>query len=128
MTKLYLALSGIFWFIRQFFMPNPFEVLGEGIAITVLGSSLVLTPEILNWIAGLFLPSITFVIVGLYYSRGSCPVWGSLLYMFFFCLHTFILYLMSWAYPYILIIVLIAVVYIALHVGIGILRSNINSW
>jgi hypothetical protein len=125
---MYLTVATIFWFIRQFFMPNPFEVLGEGIAITTLGSPILLTPEILNWIAGLFLPAITFAIVGLYYSRGSCPVWGSVLYMFFFCLHTFILYLMSWVYPSIFFIVLIAVAYIGLHVGVVILKRKIYEW
>lgn len=125
---MYLTVATIFWVIRQFFMPNPFEVLGSGIAITILGSPILLTPEILNWIAGLFLPALTFAIVGLYYSRGSCPAWGSFLYMFFFCLHTFILYLMSWGYPSILFIVFIAVVYIGLHVAINIFKNQFNPW
>ncbi len=127
MTKLYLALSGIFWFVRQFFMPNPFEVLGEGITITIQNSPVLLTPEILNWIAGFFLPAFTFAIVGWYYSRGSFPVLGSILYMFFFCLHTFILYLISWVYPSIFLIVLIPVVYICLHIGYAFLEHEINS-
>lgn len=128
MTKLYLALSGIFWVIRQFFMPNPFEVLGEGITVTMGEATILLSPDVLNWIAGFFLPAITFAIVGWYYSRGSCPAWGSFLYMFFFCLHTFILYLMSWGYPSILFIVFIAVVYIGLHVAINIFKNQFNPW
>jgi hypothetical protein len=128
MTKLYLALSGIFWVIRQFFMPNPFEVLGEGITVTMGSTAILLSPDVLNWIAGFFVPALTFAIVGLYYSRGSCPAWGSFLYMLFFCLHTFILYLMSWAYPSIFLIVLIAVVYIGLHVGGVILKRKIYEW
>ena len=125
MKKLYLYLAGIFWAIRQFFMPNPFDVLGEGITVTIGDSPLLLTPDCLNWIAGLFLPAITFAIVGWYYRRGSFPVLGSILYMIFFCIHTFILYLMSWAYPSIFLIVLIGVAYIGLHIGLAILERKI---
>lgn len=126
MRKLYLTLAGIFWAIRQFFMPNPFEVLGEGITVTIADAPILLSPDVLNWIAGLFLPAITFAIVGWYYRKGSFPVIGSILYMIFFCIHTFILYLMSWAYPSIFLIVLIGVVYIGLHVGFEILRRKIH--
>jgi hypothetical protein len=109
-------------------MPNPFEVLGEGITVTMGEAAILLSPDVLNWIAGLFLPTITFIIVGLYYIRGSFPVGGSILYMAFFCLHTFILYLMSWVYPSIFLIVLIAVAYIGLHVGVVILKRKIYEW
>lgn len=126
MRKLYLTLAGIFWAIRQFFMPNPFEVLGEGITVTIADAPTLLSPDILNWIAGLFLPAITFGIVAWYYRKGSFPVLGSILYMIFFCIHTFILYLMSWAYPSIFLIVLIGVAYIGLHVGFEILRRKIH--
>ena len=126
MRKLYLTLAGIFWAIRQFFMPNPFEVLGEGITVTIADAPILLSPDVLNWIAGLFLPAITFGIVAWYYRKGSFPVLGSILYMIFFCIHTFILYLMSWAYPSIFLIVLIAVAYIGLHVGFEILRRKIH--
>lgn len=128
MKDLYVKLSVAFWVIRQFFMPNPFEVLGEGITVTIGDAPILLTPDRLNWIAGLFLPAITFAIVGWYYRSGSFPVLGSVLYMIFFCLHTFILYLMSWAYPSIFLIVLIGIVYIGLHVGIEILRRKLHEW
>ena len=125
---LYGTLSGIFWFIRQFLMPNPFDVLGEGITVAIGGAPFLLSPDALNWIAGLFLPAFTFAVVGLYYARYSFPALGSILYMIFFCLHTFILYLMSWAYPSIFLIVLIGVVYIGLHVGYLVLERKINRW
>lgn len=127
-NKLYLTLSGLFWFIRQFFMPNPFEVLGEGITVTMGSTAILLSPDVLNWIAGLFLPTITFIIVGLYYIRGSFPVGGSILYMAFFCLHNLILYLMSWAYPSEFLIALILIVYIGLHVGVVILKRKNYEW
>lgn len=113
--KLYRMLSVLFWFIRQFFMPNPFEVLGDGITVIIDEVPILLTPDVLNWIAGLGLPAFTFLVVGLYYESRSAPAAGSLLYMIFFCVHTGILYLMSLAYPAIWLIVVIAVVYIGIH-------------
>jgi hypothetical protein len=41
---------------------------------------------------------------------------------------TYILYLMSWVYPSIFLIVLIAVAYIGLHVGVVILKRKIYEW
>ena len=111
-------LSTIFWIIRQFFLPNPFEVLGEGIIVTLGGAPLLLTPEILNWIAGLVLPALTFIVVGIYYSRGEFPSLGSFLYMVFFCVHTGILYLMSLVYPAIWLVILVGVIYIGLHITV----------
>ena len=91
------------------------------------GTPLLLTPEILNWIAGLGLPALTIAVVGIYYSRGEFPSQGSFLYMVFFCVHTGILHLMSFAYPVIRLIVLIGVVYIGLHITVITLinRNNI---
>ena len=97
-------------------MPNPFEVLGDGITIVISGSEILLTPDILNWVAGGVLPTITFIVVGIYYARRSCPAWGSILYMVFFCIHTGLLYLMCMAYPFIFLMVLIVFGYIALHI------------
>lgn len=113
--KLYKKLSVLFWFIRQFCMPNPFEVLGEGVTVVLNEVPILLTPDILNWIAGLGLPTFTFIIVGLYYISGSAPAAGSLLYMFFFCVHTGILYLMCLAYPANWLVVLISIAYLGVH-------------
>ena len=125
---MYLTVATIFWAIRQFFMPNPFEILGEGITVTIANAPVLLSPDTLNWIAGLFLPALTFALVGRYYSRGSFPALGSVLYMVFFCIHTFILYLMSWVYPSMFLVVLIPLVYIGLHIGYLFLESKIRIW
>lgn len=114
---MYKFLSTLFWVVRQFFIPNPFEVLGDGVTVMINDAPMMLTPDTLNWIAGLGLPAITFAVVGLYYSRSSEPVAGSILYMIFFCVHTGILHLMSLAYPAIWLVVLIGVVYIGLHIA-----------
>ena len=115
-NKLYVSLAGLFWFVRQFFIPNPFEVLGDGITVTIKGTPVLLTPDTLNWIAGLGLPAFTYLLVGLYYNRGENPALGSVLYMAFFCIHTWLLHLMSLAYPAYWLMILIGVVYIGIHV------------
>lgn len=70
------------------------------------------------------MPAFTFGTVGIYYSSGEEPAFGSILYMVFFCIHTGILYLMSLAYPAIWLIVLIGVVYIGLHIAVIVLKHS----
>lgn len=115
---IYKIVSITFWVIRQFFMPNPFEALGDGIVATIGESEILLTPDMLNLIAGGVLPTITFIVVGVYYISKSCPAWGSILYMVFFCIHTGLLYLLCIAYPSILLVCLILICYLALHIVI----------
>ena len=124
--KVYHALSGLFWAIRQFGAPNPFAGLAPGITVELYGTSIFLTPDALNWIAGGVLPTITFGVVGLYYSSGSFPELGSILYMFFFIIHSLILSLIASVYPNYWQIKLIVAVYISIHVGIIRLRNNLN--
>ncbi len=78
---------------------------------------LLLTPEILNWIADPIIAAITFGVVGLYYIKGSEPALGSILYMFFYAVHIGLLYLMLSVYPIIWLMVLIGIIYIGLHIG-----------
>ena len=107
-------------------MPNPFEILGEGVTVILNEVPIFLTPDILNWIAGLGLPAFTFLIVGLYYIGGSAPAAGSLLYMIFFCAHTGILYLMCLAYPTSWLVILIVVVYFGLHLVVLTMKRRID--
>lgn len=105
-------------------MPNPFEALGEGLTITIGEASSILSPDVLNWIADPIVGVITFGVVGLYYSKGSSPVLGSVLYMIFYAVHIGMLYLMLWVYPIVWLMILIGVVYIGLHIGAIALKSN----
>ena len=121
--KVYSTLATIFWLVRQFAIPNPFEALGEGLTITIGEIPLLLTPEILNWIADPIIAAITFGVVGLYYIKGSEPALGSILYMFFYAVHIGLLYLMLSVYPIIWLMVLIGVIYFVLHIGMVYLNS-----
>ena len=124
--KIYAFLSMVFWLIRQFYMPNPFEVLGDGVTIVLYEVPILLTPYILNWLAGLVLPFFTFGVTGLYYISRSNPALGSVLYMGFFCVHVGILHLMSSIYPLYWLIVLIILAYVALHIMALILKSRLS--
>ena len=85
---------------------------------------LLLTPEILNWIADPIIAAITFGVVGLYYIKGSEPALGSILYMFFYAVHIGLLYLMLSVYPIVWLMVLIGVLYIGLHIGAIVINNS----
>lgn len=121
---MYHIIAALSAFIRTFLLPNPFEVLGETFSVTIFGATFTMIPLFMNIIAAPILHIITYVVVGLYYSRGSDPAKGSFLYLLFYCIHTGLLYLMglfgfaSWA------IALILVVYIAAHIGYSSLKNR----
>lgn len=104
MWKLYKFIKGSSILIRQFMLPNPFE--GFQYA------------ELYNWGAGFALYLITYLTVGLFYSSGSNPVIGSLLYLLFYAVHTWLIILAGYFDFSTLAIVLISCGYIAVLVGI----------
>ena len=105
--NIFKFVSVVFGFVRQFMLPNPFEVLENGITI----NGIILTPYALNWIAGIFVPCFTRIMVGFVYESGSCPVFGSFLFMIVYVFNFGILELMSRAYPNIWLIHAIAISY-----------------
>jgi len=74
-----------------------------------------ISPEVLNWVAEPIVHVVTFAIVGLYYERGSVPVLGSFLYLLFYCLHTFLLWLMSVAEFSIWAVAFLITLYVGMH-------------
>ena len=121
---MYKLIATISIFIRQFYIPNPFEALGDGLVVNMGEISMLLPPEALNWAAEPIMHGITFVIVGLYYERGSAPALGSFLYLIFYCIHTFLLWLMSVAGFATWAITLIVVLYIGCHIGVKWLQNR----
>lgn len=102
-TKRFRILAILFGAIRQSAIPNPFTPLGEGVAFW------------LNLAAEPFIVVFTYRVVGLHYMAGSEPAWGSILYMFFYCVHIGLIYLLSACYPQTWLIVLILLGYAAIH-------------
>ena len=119
---MYALMMTISTVVRQFYVPNPFEALGEGLTIFVREIPILLSPDLLNWLSEPVMHAITFLVVGIYYDRGSAPALGSLLYLLFYCLHIWIIWLMSLAGFAIWVVVLISVAYIGCHVGLQKLR------
>lgn len=113
---MYKSMIIISFVVRLFFMPNPFEALGAG-ATTI-------SPFVLNLIAELVLHTLTFAVVGLYYGGGSRG-WGSFLYLGNYCVHTFILWLMSSAGFAIGPVLLILFVYVVSHMALAFLWERV---
>lgn len=78
--------------VRQFVLPNPFEPLGEGLAI----GQVLLSPILLNWIAEPILHIVTFAEVGVIYHKGEMPGLGSFLYLIFYAMNVGVLWFASW--------------------------------
>lgn len=126
-SAFYICLSTIFAFIRQYYFPNPFDVLGAGVTITTCGIPVFLPSVALNFFVEPFMNAFTYLVVKLYYIGGSAPALGSCLYMLFYYLHTIFL---SWgllAYPSSRAISLIIGIYIAMHVLFVMLKNKISS-
>ena len=87
--KLYKLIAVIFFIIRQFYIPNPFDALGDGYTLYVNQIPFIIPPLLLNMMAEPIIQVITYNIVGFYYRRGSNPFLGSVLYMIFYCIHIF---------------------------------------
>lgn len=120
---MYKLIGAISTLVRQFYIPNPFDALGDGLIVNIGETSILLPPGVLNWVAEPIMHMVTFAIVGLYYDRGSAPALGSFLYLLFYCVHTFLLWLMSLAGFSTWAVVVIVVLYIACHMSLTKLRS-----
>ena len=122
---MYKLIAFISILIRQFYLPNPFEPLGNVFNVDLLGTTIPMTPDILNLCVEGVLHTFAYVITGIYYNKGiDNPAKGSFLYLFFYCVHTGLLYFMSmfgfatWA------VAIIIVLYIAAHIGINALKNK----
>ena len=98
--------------IRTFYLPNPFESLGTmGIVYNLMLSS--------------FLVPLTFIVVGMYYNRGSFPFLGSLLFLVFYVIHNELILVMSIFNFAIWWIAIVIFAYIMVHTFICKFRNSI---
>lgn len=109
---MYKTISLISAIIRFLYIPNPFETCQMGL--------------LLNLLVAPFLHVITYKIVGIYYERYSCPSLGCFLYLLFYCIHTFILWLLSLAGFSWLLVILILVTYALILKGLLKLKEFIS--
>ena len=121
---MYKIIAAISMLIRQFYLPNPFEALGNGLQVEICNVPVVLPPSLLSWYAEPIMWGVTYGVVGMYYQKGSNPAWGSFLYLVFFCIHTGIVHLMALAEFNKLIVILILVLYAGCHAEINALRTR----
>lgn len=105
---MYSIISAISVIIRLFVLPNPFATVKYG--------------SIINVIIEPILYKLTYSIVGIYYSKNSNPVFGSILYFIFYMIHVGILHLFV-AFDWNMIIITIV---IAVYVSILTLLSKLK--
>lgn len=116
-------MATIFWIARQIIIPNPFDVLGEGLIITIADAPILLSPDVLNWIADPIIAAFTYAIVGLHYVSRFDPAWGSILHMSFYAIHIGLMYWLCSIYPAIWLMALVGIFYIGIHVAAIVLKN-----
>lgn len=95
--SLYGVIAIISLIIRSHYLPDPFECFG-------------VYAFWINLIAEGLIHTLVYALVGMIYSRGSCPPLGALLYLLVYCAVIGVLYLMSifcFAWWWVLIILIV---------------------
>lgn len=109
----YGIISIIGFAVRTFLLPNPFKSLGEN-------------AEAINLIAGFIIPTIAYISVGVFYTKGSAPSIGSLCFIIVYALIVGIIHLIGvfnfrlWA------IILFATLYIIIILFIRFIKGKIR--
>lgn len=106
MWKLFELIKASSIIIRQFMLPNPF---GE-----------IQNAEVFNWIAGVALYPLTYIIVGVFYKSKSNPALGSFLYLLFYSINTGLIALAGRFDFSKISIIVIGILY---FVGLGIIKG-----
>ncbi len=124
---MYYIVSTLCSLIRFFLLPNPFDPLFSDLHIEYFGLLIHIPPEcsiFLKVMIEPFIWKIAYTNVGLYYNKQmDSPIYGSILYLIFYSMITFLLYFMSlfgfanWS------IIVSAVTY----VGIQVLANGVRS-
>lgn len=70
---MYELMAFVSWIIRTYYLPNPF-----------VGT---IIPEDYNLLIGWLLSTITYLVVKIFYSKGSFPLLGAVLFLIFYYVH-----------------------------------------
>ncbi len=111
--SLYGIISIIGFGVRTFLLPNPFKSLG-------------VNAEAVNLIAGLIIPVIAYISVGVFYRKGSSSAFGSFCFTLTYAVIVGILYLIGLFKFKVWAVILFAILYIALVISIKALKDRIN--
>ncbi len=123
---MYKIIALISEFIRLFILPNPFTPLDRSQPIVIGSVAFPITSVLANYIAAPVLHTLTYAVVGIYYSKDEHgPAKGSFLYLLFYCIHVGMLYLMSIFGFEISVVILIIATYIALHIAINSIKNKL---
>lgn len=115
MTKILYTFAALFsTFVRLFYLPNPFENMPYGIGY------------LMNYIIEPLLHTLTYTVVGIFYKRGSFPAMGSVLYLFFYTIHTGILYVIFYFKLNTTKIIALVIVYFIIIIIIHSIKKTIN--
>ena len=79
---MYLKIAVLSAVVRQFFLPNPYVPFFSNEAYALIFNM---------FIGSLILHLLSFSLTGIYYNRGDFPSFGSLSYLFWYCVNTFII-------------------------------------
>lgn len=112
-------------FIRQYMIPNPFQILGDEVTIMVNHNTWRISTVMLNLFAELLIFWCTRIVVKLYYDNSSEAVVGSFLYLIFYCIHIFILYLFAVVQFNVFVMTGILTLYVSMHVWLRFSRNSI---
>ena len=119
---MYTILAIIFAYIRQFYLPNPFETWVGDLTMTINELTIPLLPAPLyafwlNAVFGGIIGYITYKVVGLYYfKRVDCPIKGCILYMFFYIVHTLCLWLIGLLNHDLKAFLIVGTLYVLIHI------------
>jgi len=127
---MYFIISTICSLIRFFLLPNPFDPLFVDLKIDFMGLSILIPPEcsiFLKVMIEPFIWKIAYANVGLYYDkRIDPPFYGSILYLLFYTMITFLLFFMSCFSFALWSIIVAAAAYVGVQIAINALNSRLS--
>lgn len=111
---MYQLISSLNGFVREEIIPNPFGFVSDNELIVMLFT---------YFIGATILHKISFAMCGVFYDRGEAAVLGSIGYMFFFVINTYIIIKISQWFDGLLVI---GIIYFILVIAIFILLNKIK--
>lgn len=126
MSCIYKVFAFISFLVRNLAIPNPFDNL-QGQTIEIYGIEFPVIPKVINILFESVMYVVTYIIVGFYYDRSERkPLKGSILYLFFYLIHTaFISVIVQFNFST-LSIILAILFYLVLHILFITIKNKIR--